>query len=325
MPSRRYTVNEVEERTLVSASTLRQWERRYGFPKPARSDTGYRLYGESDIRDIGLMKHHIDGGMSASRAAGLVGHAENLLLQIAEEDVSSTLPGLQVALLQALLSLDETKANEIFSRAYSFHSPETVLTELAWEVSTRLGTLCARSTILVTTAHFGRSYIAGRVRLLYSTSPIVEAAPPVVVGCAPSEYDELDALIFVTLLRRAGYHTYFLGADTPIAALMEMSGLLRPTGIVLFASTAEAVKALLSAKPVFSVPFVGFGGAAFASHPKLADTLVGTRLEASPVAALRQFSDFIRAQALQAPNRAPCLVSARSCPYSAPPGRLQTM
>ena len=68
----KFTVNEVEERTKVPAGTLRQWERRYGFPCPERSDSGYRLYSEDDIRSIETMKHHIADGIPASRAAELV-------------------------------------------------------------------------------------------------------------------------------------------------------------------------------------------------------------------------------------------------------------
>ena len=72
----KYTVNEVEERTRVPAATLRQWERRYGFPRPERSGSGYRLYGDDDLRHILAMKRHIDDGVPASRAAEMVRVAE---------------------------------------------------------------------------------------------------------------------------------------------------------------------------------------------------------------------------------------------------------
>ena len=68
----KYTVNEVEDRTGVPAATLRQWERRYGFPLPERSASGYRLYGDDDLRHIVAMKRHIDDGVPASRAAEMV-------------------------------------------------------------------------------------------------------------------------------------------------------------------------------------------------------------------------------------------------------------
>ena len=54
MPGK-YTVKEVEERTGVPASSLRQWERRYGFPQPQRSESGYRYYSEADVAAIGRL------------------------------------------------------------------------------------------------------------------------------------------------------------------------------------------------------------------------------------------------------------------------------
>ena len=36
-----FTAGEVEQRTGVPATTLRQWERRYGLPNPQRSAGGY--------------------------------------------------------------------------------------------------------------------------------------------------------------------------------------------------------------------------------------------------------------------------------------------
>ncbi|MEX2501217.1 MAG: MerR family transcriptional regulator, partial [Trueperaceae bacterium] len=68
----KFTVHEVEERTDVPAATLRQWERRYGCPKPERSTSGYRLYADVDLRVIETMKRYIDDGVPASRAADLV-------------------------------------------------------------------------------------------------------------------------------------------------------------------------------------------------------------------------------------------------------------
>ena len=65
----KYTVREVEERTGVPASSLRQWERRYGFPKPERSESGYRYFSEGDIDAISRMRDLVAEGVPPSRAA----------------------------------------------------------------------------------------------------------------------------------------------------------------------------------------------------------------------------------------------------------------
>ena len=42
-------IKEVAERTGIAAATIRMWEQRYGFPEPARTSSGYRLYTDEDV------------------------------------------------------------------------------------------------------------------------------------------------------------------------------------------------------------------------------------------------------------------------------------
>ena len=57
-----YGIGDVVERTGVAEGTLRMWERRYGFPMPARLASGHRRYSD---RDIELIRR-----VAAQRAAG---------------------------------------------------------------------------------------------------------------------------------------------------------------------------------------------------------------------------------------------------------------
>lgn len=45
-------IKDVADGTGVAAATIRMWEQRYGFPSPARTPSGYRVYTESDIEQI---------------------------------------------------------------------------------------------------------------------------------------------------------------------------------------------------------------------------------------------------------------------------------
>jgi DICT domain-containing protein len=44
-------IRDVAEQTGIAAGTLRMWEQRYGFPTPARTETGYRRYPD-DVVDV---------------------------------------------------------------------------------------------------------------------------------------------------------------------------------------------------------------------------------------------------------------------------------
>ena len=288
----RYTVNEVEERTKVPASTLRQWERRYGFPKPERSDAGYRLYCEVDIRNIELMKRHIAQGVPASRAAELICQADP------EQALPSSLTELQGALLGALLALDESRADRIFSHAYSLHSVETVLSEIVQRAMVKLGTLWHQGEVPLTTEHFASAYLQGRLRTLMSATVNPEGGSLVIVACAPLEHHELGALVLATLLRRAGHRVLYLGANTPVKDLRDLAHTLRPAGVMISASSAESVAQLTEARSylVGMAPVVAFGGGAFNRQPGLAETLFGTFLAEDAAGAVRRFAELVQQQ-----------------------------
>ena len=47
--SKGLTISEAAAAIGVSAPTLRSWERRYGFPRPARTRGGHRRYKPEDV------------------------------------------------------------------------------------------------------------------------------------------------------------------------------------------------------------------------------------------------------------------------------------
>ena len=63
-----YAMGDVVERTGVAEGTLRMWERRYGFPTPARLVSGHRRYSDRDIQLIRKVAAQRAAGYSLSAA-----------------------------------------------------------------------------------------------------------------------------------------------------------------------------------------------------------------------------------------------------------------
>jgi len=63
-----YRMKSVSERLGIPKNTLIAWEQRYGFPKPARLPNGYRLYSESDVAALEMLKRLLDSGLRISEA-----------------------------------------------------------------------------------------------------------------------------------------------------------------------------------------------------------------------------------------------------------------
>lgn len=66
-----YRIGAVSRLTGVPADTLRVWERRYAVVAPVRSDSGARLYGQTDVSRLTLIKRLVDRGDAISSVASL--------------------------------------------------------------------------------------------------------------------------------------------------------------------------------------------------------------------------------------------------------------
>ena len=62
------TIGDLAHRTGVSISTLRSWERRYGFPEPRRQPGGHRRYSEADVEAVLDVLARRRGGLSLAAA-----------------------------------------------------------------------------------------------------------------------------------------------------------------------------------------------------------------------------------------------------------------
>ncbi len=63
-----YTIAEVEAMTGLSAEVLRQWERRYGFPRPRRTPGGHRLYALEEVEALRTIKRWLEEGSTPQAA-----------------------------------------------------------------------------------------------------------------------------------------------------------------------------------------------------------------------------------------------------------------
>jgi DICT domain-containing protein len=69
-------ISDVAEQTGLAAGTIRVWEQRYGFPEPARTPSGYRIYQSEDVEILRRVVAYRDRGLSVpaalerARAAG---------------------------------------------------------------------------------------------------------------------------------------------------------------------------------------------------------------------------------------------------------------
>jgi DNA-binding transcriptional MerR regulator len=273
----RYRVTAVERMTRIPASTLRSWERRYGWPQPLRAASGQRLYSDHDVAVIRFLDRRRDEGMSMSQATGLLRSAP------AVEDHD---PGRLLArLVAALRAFDEAEAERAFAAAEALLGAEGVAAGLVpAAIAAASDPAPGQDGLPVEVEHFASNVLRRHVlRLLDGLPPAI--GRPVLVGCGPDEQHELGALLVTLLLRFRGHRVVYLGARVPGPAMERATAALDPVAVVVGLTMPESLERALSwtrasrrwARPV---PAVWWGGPAVASDPGAAARLPGELLRA---------------------------------------------
>ncbi|MFN4232743.1 MerR family transcriptional regulator [Thermus sp.] len=242
-----YTIAEVEAMTGLSAEVLRQWERRYGFPKPERTPGGHRLYRPEDVEALLVVRRFLEEGATPQAA---------IRRYLAQE---SRPEGLPQELLAALLEADLPRAEALFRRGVKLLGPEGALRGLLVPVLKEVGEGWHRGEVNVAQEHLATQFLRSRLHELLDLAGYPRGAP-ILVTTPPGERHELGAMLAAYYLRRRGFPALYLGPDTPLPDLENLSRELGARAVVLSASLSETLKALPQGALGRLAPKVFLGG-----------------------------------------------------------------
>ncbi len=227
----RLRIGEVARRTGLSPDVLRAWERRYGIPRPVRTEGGFRLYPLEEVERLERMRALVTSGLAPAEAARAVASA-------GPEPDGSPLLRLATDLNDALERFDEGAAHAAIDRLLASFSVQTVLAEAIVPALRRLGERWAAGEITVAQEHFAASLIRGRLMGL-ARGWGEGAGPLALLACPEDELHDLALVIFGVALGRRGWRIVFLGADTPVGTLSRAADELQPDAIVVAVTVVE--------------------------------------------------------------------------------------
>ena len=291
-----YNIGAVSRMTDIPASTLRMWERRYGFPQPARSQGGQRLYTEGQVSRLRWIKGQIDQGVrigqvicaldQAEAEGGLPGLAAPGATRPAQptDGRDTHLEALQRQLLSHLMAPDLGKADRTFLRELSRYPVEDQILQVVLPTLQEIGAAWERGEMTVSNEHLATQYLRHRLAMWAMTAPPPFVVPPTVLACAPGELHEGGALILSALLRRRRWPVAYLGQSVPLDDLAAFVQDLRPLAVVLTATSGKTAEALVDWPQALSGavrdgrPVVGYGGRVFCERPEWRDRVPGLYL-----------------------------------------------
>jgi len=250
----------------VSPNTLRSWERRFGYPSPARTAGGHRQY---ELTEIESLRHAFEETQNVSSAIALArGRGEG--------------PPSPARLAAALARFDEEKASRLLEQSLALRSLERTVEDVLLTAVAERGA----DEAAVAEYEFAWRYAVGWLSAQRRVAPPATRPQGVLLfdASAPCDLEALHVQALELALRRAGLRTLVLTTTIDPARLGRALRALRPDALVLGGGRASLdaigrlVYAVRGAQPGIEV--FDFGGA-------LPDTGASTvrRLHDGPLAA----------------------------------------
>jgi DNA-binding transcriptional MerR regulator/methylmalonyl-CoA mutase cobalamin-binding subunit len=222
LPAIKVSIAAVERDTGLSKDTLRVWERRYGFPNPARDAMGERSYSLEDVDKLRLIKRLMDQG---HRPGKLIGQSMAQLQQLAEHAAANSNRGGDIGEpaedLQVYLDLVKGHRIEELRRQLGQSVLRLGLARFVIEVvsplNERVGDAWTRGAIEIFEEHLYTESIQVVLRNAINTIPRPGSRPPVVLLTTfPQEPHGIGLLMAESIFALEGCRCISLGVQTPI-------------------------------------------------------------------------------------------------------------
>lgn len=255
----------------LTEGTLRNWERRYGYPKPQRTKGGHRVYRSEVVTVLKLVR-------SAMRA----GHRPAQLLNMSVEQLEALalkqgqLVRLPSAEVETPLESDFLTAVLSFQSGLLFKSFRTrvakagllrFVQEDAWEILKSLGSAWEAGKIEIEHEHFAAEVLRDFLTSEWRSLNVNTGAPRVVCGTLSGEQHGLGLHLAACCLVANGFQVLFLGTDLPptsiAATVKENRGVAVAISMSDFSETAAndmLLRELRALLPTGVELWVGGGG-----------------------------------------------------------------
>lgn len=208
-------INAVERETGVTKELLRMWERRYGFPDPARDTHGDRVYPRVQIDKLRLLRRLIDHGFRPGKIIQL-DHASLTRLLQSQGSADEELPP---ELTQELVSV--LKSNNIASiRDYLGHQIikaglQRFILDFLRHANVIVGDAWMRGELAVHEEHLFTEQVHGLIRQAVSGLREPVSSPRILLTTPPDEAHALGLLMVEALLRLEDIDAVCFGTQMP--------------------------------------------------------------------------------------------------------------
>jgi MerR family transcriptional regulator, light-induced transcriptional regulator len=252
-----YSIKDLENFTGIKAHTIRIWEKRYNVVKPKRTFTNIRFYDDDDLKkllNISILNRH------GVKISNIVNYSEEsisekiLNFSQSKNDIETQVE----SLVLAMIDLDETKFEKVFSNTVIKQGFEGAILKLMYPFFERVGILWQLGTINPAQEHFISNLL--RQKLITAIDGVISVlnqnAKSWILFLPEGEFHELGLIFLQYILKKYQQKVYYLGENVPIDGLIEIAKIKKTdyfvTSIISSLTNEESVKYLSRLSDHFS-------------------------------------------------------------------------
>jgi DNA-binding transcriptional MerR regulator/methylmalonyl-CoA mutase cobalamin-binding subunit len=213
------SIGQVELETGLSKDTLRVWERRYGFPTPARDENDERVYSDEQVQRLRVIRRLLDSGHRPGKIVGLP--LRELTSIVAPKPRRAAPPGgPQAATQRALQLITEHRAEELRQHLIHLHMQlglRQFILEVVVPLNALVGDAWLRGSIQIFEEHLYTNQVQALLQHALGAMPAPTRPPRILLTTLPGEEHQLGLLMAHAFFAMEGAECLSLGTQTPIA------------------------------------------------------------------------------------------------------------
>lgn len=212
------------QRAGLSPALIRVWERRYGAVSPARTPSNRRLYSESDVLRLQLLKKAVDAGHSISQVANFSSDALLRLInanmpagEAAKVDLLQPTDATTFydAALKSVLQLNSSGLRNALEQASVHLTKLQLINGVIVPLCKKIGELWRRGDLKIINEHLATPVIRSVMWNLIDSLEGSPEAPRIVVATPLNHRHELGALALALVARESGWRSLYFGSNLP--------------------------------------------------------------------------------------------------------------
>ncbi|WEN41132.1 HTH-type transcriptional repressor CarH [Thauera sp. GDN1] len=215
-PAAAFGIAAVERDTGLAKDTLRVWERRYGFPAPARDANGERVYPPEQVDKLRLIRRLLDHGR---RPAAIVGASVDELAAMLDGcvDAEGATAARDDSLLQLVRLHRSAELAAALRQAVMKQGLQRFVADTVAPLAAAVGEAWLRGEVQVSEEHLFTEQVQNVLRSAIGAHATPGGRPRVLLTTFPEEQHVLGLLMAEAMLVPEGASCLSLGTRTPLA------------------------------------------------------------------------------------------------------------